>query len=146
MSDVKLVVCHECDLICHEVSLHVGEAACCPRCHARLFHRNRSTLDQNAGARLHNGDSVFYHEHVSVDVAAFTTKYPRNQSLWCSAGDVGPGNACLMLTGRSHYHRRASLTDWYRNLYSGLHQMGNTHPNHQPADDDSTKIASLEHG
>ncbi|MFZ6848867.1 paraquat-inducible protein A [Undibacterium sp. RuRC25W] len=46
MSDVKLVVCHECDLICHEVSLHVGEAACCPRCHARLFHRNRSTLDQ----------------------------------------------------------------------------------------------------
>ena len=46
MSDVKFVVCHECDLLCREVSLKVGEAACCPRCGAKLFHHNRSTLDQ----------------------------------------------------------------------------------------------------
>ena len=47
MSDVKFVVCHECDLLCREVSLKVGEAACCPRCGAKLFHHNRSTLDQS---------------------------------------------------------------------------------------------------
>jgi len=46
MSEVKLVVCHECDLICHDVPLAVGEAASCPRCHGKLFQRRRSTLDQ----------------------------------------------------------------------------------------------------
>ena len=52
MSEVKLVVCHECDLICRDVSLAIGEAACCPRCHAKLFQHNRSTLDQTLALAL----------------------------------------------------------------------------------------------
>ncbi|MFZ6693065.1 paraquat-inducible protein A [Undibacterium sp. SXout20W] len=46
MSELKLVVCHECDLICHEVTLDRGEAACCPRCRAKLCQHGSATLDQ----------------------------------------------------------------------------------------------------
>ncbi len=46
MSEVKLVVCHECDLICQETTLAVGEASSCPRCRAKLFQHRGSTLEQ----------------------------------------------------------------------------------------------------
>ncbi|MES2072073.1 MAG: paraquat-inducible protein A [Pseudomonadota bacterium] len=39
-------MCHECDLICNDVALAAGEAACCPRCQAMLYRNSRATLDQ----------------------------------------------------------------------------------------------------
>ncbi|MET3118449.1 paraquat-inducible protein A [Undibacterium sp. GrIS 1.8] len=43
---VKLIVCHECDLICRDLELVVGETASCPRCQAMLYRNSRATLDQ----------------------------------------------------------------------------------------------------
>src|SRR6202008_3589362 len=42
----KLIVCHECDLICRDAALTVGESANCPRCQATLYRNSRATLDQ----------------------------------------------------------------------------------------------------
>ncbi|HTD02258.1 paraquat-inducible protein A [Undibacterium sp.] len=42
----KLIVCHECDLICQDAVLAVGESAGCPRCQATLYRSSRATLDQ----------------------------------------------------------------------------------------------------
>ncbi|WP_394780545.1 paraquat-inducible protein A [Undibacterium sp.] len=42
----KLIVCHECDLVCHAAPLAAGETASCPRCHATLYRNSRATLDQ----------------------------------------------------------------------------------------------------
>ncbi|MFZ6647006.1 paraquat-inducible protein A [Undibacterium sp. TJN25] len=42
----KLIVCHECDLVCHAADVAAGETASCPRCNATLYRNSRATLDQ----------------------------------------------------------------------------------------------------
>ncbi|MES2102695.1 MAG: paraquat-inducible protein A [Pseudomonadota bacterium] len=46
VSASKLIVCHECDLICKQAVLAVGDSASCPRCQALLYRHSRATLDQ----------------------------------------------------------------------------------------------------
>lgn len=41
----KLIVCHECDLICMDLPLATGEAASCPRCGATLYRNGSASVD-----------------------------------------------------------------------------------------------------
>ncbi|GGC69008.1 paraquat-inducible protein A [Undibacterium terreum] len=52
LTDNKLIVCHECDLICRGAVLAAGESANCPRCHASLYRNSRATLDQALAVAL----------------------------------------------------------------------------------------------
>jgi paraquat-inducible protein A len=45
MSSLKLIACHECDLLHHGVALAPGARARCKRCGAVLYRRSKGTLD-----------------------------------------------------------------------------------------------------
>ena len=46
MQQSKVVICHECDLICQDTALGIGASAFCPRCRVKLFTNSGAKLDQ----------------------------------------------------------------------------------------------------